>query len=77
MNPLVLEYKIMVWDFLEKMEPGKKYTIEKLCRKENRETFVEAIKEYMHSFPWNGCVTFNQDYSKIYRVHPPVIKNSK
>jgi hypothetical protein len=46
--------------------------VDNLCKPENRETFIEAIKEYMESFPWQGYVTFNHDYSKFYRMHPPV-----
>ena len=68
-----LEYKRKVWDFLENMEPEKKYTIDNLCESGNRKSFIEAIKEYMGALPWNGYVTFNHDYSKIYRMYPPVI----
>jgi hypothetical protein len=73
MDPFSLEYKRKVWDFLENMEVGKMYTIDKICRPENRDGFIEAIKEFMRSFPWNGNVTFNRDYTKIYRTHPPTI----
>jgi len=69
-----LEYKRKVWEFLENMEPEKRYTIDNLCQPENRESFIEAIKEYMRSLPWQGHVTFNHDYSKIYRMYPPLIK---
>lgn len=74
MNTSSLEYKQKVWRFLENMEPGKMYTIDKLCEKENRNAFIGAIKEYMRSLPWNGYVTFNRDYSKVYRIHPPFVK---
>ena len=69
-----LEYKREVWQFLEKIEPGKNYTVDNLCKPENREAFINAIKEYMESLPWQGYVTFNHDYSKFYRMHPPVIR---
>ncbi len=69
----LLEYKREIWQFLEKIEPGKNFTVDNLCKRENQKDFVEAIKEYMESFPWQGYVTFNFDYSKFYRVHPPVI----
>jgi hypothetical protein len=74
MNTNSLEYKREVWQFLEKIEPGKNYTVDNICKPENREVFIEAIKEYMESFPWQGYVTFNHDYSKFYRMHPPVLK---
>jgi len=66
----LLEYKREVWQFLEKINPGKNYTVDNLCKPETREAFVEAIKEYMRSLPWQGYVTFNNDYSKFYRMHP-------
>jgi hypothetical protein len=70
----LLEYKRDVWQFLEKIEPGKNFTVDNLCKRENQKDFVEAIKEYMESFPWQGYVTFNHDYSKFYRMHPPAIR---
>jgi hypothetical protein len=69
-----LEYKREIWRFLEKIEPGKYYTVANLCKSENREAFVNAIKEYMDGLPWQGHVTFNHDYSKFYRTYPPVIR---
>ena len=74
MDPYSIEYKRKVWLFLDNMEIGKMYTIDKLCRRENREGFIEAIKEYMGSFRWYGNITFNRDYTKIYRTHPPIVK---
>lgn len=70
----LLEYKREVWKFLEKIEPGKNYTVVNLCKPENQHGFIEAIKEYMESLPWQGYVTFNHDYSKFYRMHPPLIR---
>ena len=69
-----IEYKRDVWQFLEKIKPGKNYTVDNLCKRENQKDFVEAIKEYMESFPWQGYITFNHDYSKFYRMHPPAIR---
>jgi len=69
-----LEYKREVWRFLEKIKPGKNFTVDNLCKPENRGIFVEAIKEYMESLPWQGYVSLNHDYSKFYRMHPPVIR---
>ncbi len=65
-----LEYKQGVWKFLEEIEPGRVYTIARLAKKENREAFVAAVKEYMDSLPWQGHITFNHDYSKIYKMTP-------
>ena len=69
----LLDYKREIWRFLEKIEPGKYYTVANLCKSKNREAFVNAIKEYMESLPWQGYVTFNRDYSKFYRTYPHVI----
>ena len=66
-----LEYKKDVWQFLENIKPGETYSVTNLCKPENQHDFVEAIKEYMRSFPWQGYISFNHDYSKFYRMHPP------
>ena len=70
MNSDSLEYKKKVWRFLEEIEPEKKYTIARVAKPENRGAFVEAVKEYMSSLPYNGWISFNSDYSKIYKNHP-------
>ena len=72
MNSKSLEYKREIWRFLENIEPDKNYTVNNLCKPENRDDFVDAIKEYMRSFPWQGYISFNHDYSKFYRMHPPI-----
>ena len=73
MDTKSLEYKSEIWQFLERIEPEKYFTVDNLCKPGNKEDFVDAIKEYMESLPWQGYVTFNHDYSKFYRMHPPVI----
>jgi hypothetical protein len=68
---LISDYRKKVWDFLDKTSPGKRYTIDNLAKPVNREKFVAEIKAYMDTFPWQGGITFNHDYSKIYRVELP------
>ena len=72
MDTKSLEYKREVWQFLERIEPEKYYTVDNLCKPGNKDDFIHAIKEYMESLPWQGYVTFNHDYSKFYRMYPPV-----
>jgi len=76
MNSATIEYKRDVWKFLETIEPDKTYTVTRLSKPETREAFIEAIKEYMAAFPWDGWLNFNADYSKIYKVHPIVFKGA-
>ena len=68
MNAATIAYKKQVWDFLKKIKPGKTYTVAKLSKPENREQFVEAIKEYMRTWPWQGHISFNHNYSKFYKM---------
>lgn len=70
MNPSSLEYKQKVWRFLEKTKPGERYTIANLVKPENRKAFIEAIKEYMESLPYQGWISFNSDYTQFYRIPP-------
>lgn len=70
MNPATIEYKRKIWYFLEEIQPGNTYSIDKLAKPENREAFIAAVKEYMDAFPYQGFVTFNHDYTKIYKTTP-------
>ena len=64
------EYTKKVWLFLDKIEPGRKYSVDKLAMPENREKFIAAIKLYMDSLPYQGSITFNEDDTKFYRMSP-------
>ena len=70
MKSLQDEYRKQVWEFLEKIKPGKTYTVSKLVKSKNRVRFVEEIKAYMRTWPWQGYISFNHDYSKFYKMHP-------
>ena len=70
MNTASDEYKKQVWEFLEGIKPGQMYTVAKLAKPENHEAFIGAIKEYMESFPWQGFITFNHNYTKFYKMTP-------
>ena len=64
------EYRRRVWEFLEKIPHSKYFEVAKQCKIENTEIFINAIKEYMESFPYQGYVCFNHDYSKFYKSTP-------
>jgi hypothetical protein len=62
-------YKEKVWEFLDNMAPGDAYLIENLSKPENREMFIACIKAYMDvTEPYQGWLSFNHDYSKIYKT---------
>ena len=75
MKQISLEYKKKVWNFLERMKPGQRLKVNDLATPETREDFIEAIKEFMASLPFNGHICFNHDYSEFYRT-TPLFKNS-
>ena len=68
-------YKSRVWQFLDEMQPGDVYRIDKVCKEETRDVFIEATKDYMDTHPWQGWLSFNKDYTKIYKTHPIEFKN--
>jgi len=73
-NPTLL-YHQKVWEFLDGIEPGVYYTIENLCTPETKKKFVACIKSYMDTkTPFQGNVTFNHDYSKIYKTNEITFK---
>ena len=73
MNSATNEYKQKVWEFLNKMKPGDRYVIDEICERDNYETFVACIKEWMDSLPYQGGLIFNGDYSEIYMIHLPIL----
>ena len=75
MNPATIEYKQKVWQFLKSMKPGETYTVAKLAKPVNREAFVATVKEYMDTWPWQGWLNFNADYTKLYKIEPITFKD--
>ena len=65
------EYTESVFEFLDKAEPDKSFTIANLCKEENLERFIEAIKLYISSYAFGGGVEFNTDYTKIRKFEIP------
>lgn len=64
------EYKRAVWHFIEEIKPSNRYTIEKVhssFKPENKQHFIDALKEYMLGFPYDGGISFNADFSKFYK----------
>ena len=75
MNQPTIEYKEKVWQFLDKMKPDEAIVIAQKAKPETREDFIAAVKEYMDTWPWQGWLSFNKDYSKIYKIHPITFEN--
>jgi hypothetical protein len=71
MNPNSLGYAQKVWDFLDRMELEKRYSISNLVIPENRERFIIIVKAYMDVMPWQGGLNFNKDYTKLYKINFP------
>jgi hypothetical protein len=74
MNTTTIEYKQKVWQFLDTIKPDEAVIIAQKVKPENREDFIAAVKEYMDTWPWQGWLSFNKDYSKIYKIHPIIFK---
>lgn len=74
---IVDEYTTEVWNFLNKLKPGKKYSVAMLAKPATREKFVAAIKQYMDSFPYHGSISFCDNYTRFYRMTMPPIEAYK
>ncbi len=63
-------YREKVWQFLDNMAHGDAYLIENLAISENRKSFILYVNLYMDTTekPFQGNITFNRDYSKIYKT---------
>lgn len=71
MNSPTIEYKKKVWRWLEALKPEEPVVLETVAKEETRADFVEAIKEYMRSLPYDGWISFNDDFTKIVRHRAP------
>jgi len=69
------DYKIKVWQFLDTMNVDTSYLIDNLCVPENKSRFILCIKQYMDAKYFQGWLSFNRDYSKIYKIEPIIFKN--
>jgi hypothetical protein len=74
MNEKEEAYKLKVWEFLDSIEPDAAYIVANMCKSENRELFIQSVKAYMDSHPWQGWLSFNKDYTKFYKVWPITFK---
>jgi hypothetical protein len=68
-------YKDKVWQFLDTMNVDTGYLIDNLCVPENKSKFILCIKQYMDAKYYQGWLSFNKDYSKIYKIEPIIFKN--
>ncbi len=69
-------YKQNVWQFLDNMPHGDCYLIENIAIPENRDKFILCVKLYMDvKTPFQGYVTFNSNYTKIYKTDEITFKN--
>ena len=77
MNSGTDNYNSRVWRFLEKIQPGKRYKVDDLAEEATKEKFVEAIKEYMRAFPYDGWISFNSDFTEFYKTPPVPVEQLK
>ena len=66
-----MDYADKVFKFLEDAKCGSSYTISRICAKDNEQTFIALVKEYMDITPWQGGWVFSEDYTKLRRNQLP------
>lgn len=65
----IYKYKDRVYIFLKNSPTNKTYIIDKICKEENKEVFVETVKEYIETVKKSGW-KFSNDYTKIIKEKP-------
>lgn len=60
-----------IYKFLNEMKPGCSIKINDVCRSENREKFIELVKEYIDNHPYGNGIEFSTDYSQIRKTEIP------
>lgn len=63
-------YREKIWQFLDNMKHSDAFLIDNIVIPENRNSFILCVKRYMDTTekPFQGYITFNRDYSKIYKT---------
>lgn len=63
-------YRKKVIDFLDRMPVGSVYIIDHICKTENKEMFIEIVKEYIISTrrAYSNGIEFTIDYSRIRKM---------
>lgn len=63
-------YRKKVIDFLDRMPVGSVYIIDHICKTENKEMFIEIVKEYIISTrrAYSNGIEFTSDYSRIRKM---------
>lgn len=63
------EYKEKVWDFLDTLSPKKKVRIDDIVKKENRQNFIDAVKEYFMFYDGTFCpIEFDANYEYVKKL---------
>ena len=70
------KYVARVWKLLEGMKPGDVLVIEKLCKPDTKDLFLESIKFYMRSHEWQDGLSFSQGFKEL-RKYELVFRKDK
>lgn len=72
MSELMDDYTKEIFQFLDSIPSGKTYTVDKLCKQVNRQKFIQAVKHYMDSYPYQGGVSFiTEKYERFRKMTIP------
>lgn len=61
------DYTRSVFEFLDRMPFDRIYTVNGVCKPENQERFIAAIKLYMDCWPYGAGVSFIDSEFKTFR----------
>ena len=77
MNKNDSDFKKKVWEFLDNIKPGVYHDINTLCIPENKTKFISSVKSYMDAKIWQGWLSFNIDFTKLYKTDEITFKKEK
>lgn len=60
-----------IYNWLDEFKPGCSIKISDVCRSENREKFIELVKEYIDNHRYGNGIVFSNDYSLIKKTEIP------
>ena len=64
-----VQYTEQIWTFLDKLKPGDKVSVGSIVKKVNHDKFIQAVKDYIETWPYGGGIEFSADYSHIKKIN--------
>ena len=64
------KYQNKVNKMLDNLPYNERVRVARICKPENTEMFIEAVKRYMNEREWHGHISFTSEFAAFYKSRP-------